>query len=91
MLTHKDPKTDSGDKLGEGIDLETALKIFTINGAMDMMHEDVTGSIDAGKAAYMIILSHNLFEISETDIDGTEALRRVNLRVFRVMSYISIG
>ena len=77
MLTRRDPKTDSADKLGDGIDLETALKIFTINSAMEMMHEDVTGSIEAGKAADMIILNHNLFEISETDIDGTEVQKTI--------------
>ena len=77
MLTRMDPKTHSGDKLGEGIDLKTALKIFTINGAMAMMHEDVTGSIEAGKSADMIILNHNLFEIPETDIHSTEVQKTI--------------
>jgi len=77
MLTRMDPKTHSGDKLGEGIDLKTALKILTINGAMAMMHEDVTGSIEAGKSADMIILNHNLFEIPETDIHSTEVQKTI--------------
>jgi hypothetical protein len=32
----------------------------------------VTGSIEVGKYADMIVLNHNLFEISETDIHKTE-------------------
>ena len=40
MLTRRDPKTNMGAKLGEGIDLEAGIRILTINGAMAMMHED---------------------------------------------------
>jgi predicted amidohydrolase YtcJ len=58
-----DPKTNSGDKLGEGVDLETAIRILTINGAMAMMHEDKTGSIEEGKLADLIILDQNLFDL----------------------------
>ena len=33
--------------------------------------DDVTGSIEAGKYADMIVLNHNLFEIPVTDIHKT--------------------
>jgi hypothetical protein len=65
MITRIDPKTNSGDKLGEGVSLKTAIKILTINGAIAMMHEDKTGSIDAGKLADFIILDQNLFDLEE--------------------------
>lgn len=65
MITRMDPKTNSGDKLGEGVDLETAIRILTINGAMAMMHEDKTGSIEEGKLADFIVLDQNLFELEK--------------------------
>jgi len=70
-------QTNSGDKLGEGIDLESGLKIFTINGAMAMMHEDVTGSIQVGKHADMILLDRNLFEIDSTEISDVKVLQTI--------------
>ncbi len=77
MLTRMDPKTNSGDKLGEGIDLKTALKIITINGAMAMMQEDVAGSIEVGKHADMVLLDRNLFEIPATEISEVKVLKTI--------------
>ncbi len=42
-----------------------------------MRSEDGTGSIEEGKFADMIILNHNLFEISETDIHKTEVQKTI--------------
>jgi predicted amidohydrolase YtcJ len=77
MLTRIDPKTNSGAKLGEGIDLETGIRTLTINGAIAMMQEDVTGSIEVGKYADMIILNHNPLEIPETSISETEVQKTI--------------
>ena len=77
MITRMDPMTNSGDKLGEGIDLKTGIQILTINGAMAMMHEDEAGSIEVGKHADMILLDRNLFEIPATDISEVKVLRTV--------------
>lgn len=77
MLTRMDPQTNAGEKLGEGIDLETGIKILTINGAMAMMHEDITGSIEVGKHADMILLDRNLFEIPVSEISEVKVLRTV--------------
>ena len=38
----------------------------------DLHLEDVTGSIEKGKWADMLILNHNLFKIPVTDIHKTE-------------------
>jgi predicted amidohydrolase YtcJ len=77
MVTRMDPKTNSGDKLGEGIDLKTALKIITINGAMAMLHEDAAGSIEVGKHADMILLDRNLFEIEPTEISEVKVQKTI--------------
>lgn len=70
MITRLNPEgefTEYGP-LGEPIDIETALKIFTFNGAIAMGNIDVTGSIEEGKYADFIVLDRNLFEISPADI-----------------------
>jgi predicted amidohydrolase YtcJ len=39
--------------------------------------DDVTGSIEEGKYADFIILSHNLFEIPATEIHRTRVLKTI--------------
>jgi predicted amidohydrolase YtcJ len=77
MITRMDTTTGKGEKLGEGIDLETAIKVFTINGAKAMMQEDVAGSIEVGKHADMVILDRNLFEIEPTEISAVKVLATI--------------
>jgi len=45
--------------------------------AKAMMHEDVAGSIEAGKHADMIVLDRNLFEIEPTDISDVKVLKTI--------------
>ncbi len=59
--------------------LEETIRIHTLNGAWSLRMDDVTGSIEAGKSADMIVLNHNLFEIPVTDIHRTE----VQMTIFR--------
>jgi len=54
------------------VDLQVAMKIFTLNGAVSMGIADKTGSIEAGKSADFIVLNHDLFAISKFDIHKTE-------------------
>lgn len=77
MITRIDTKTNSGEELGDGVDLETAIKIFTINGAKAMMHENEAGSIELGKHADMIILDRNLFEIDPSAISEVKVLNTI--------------
>ena len=59
------------------ITLEETLRVHTINGAYVLQLDDVTGSIEVGKWADMIVLNHNLFEIPETEIHNTEVERTI--------------
>ena len=55
----------------QAITLEEAIQVHTINAAWVMLLDDVTGSIEFGKSADMIVLNHDLFEIPATDIHKT--------------------
>jgi len=59
----------------EVVDLPTMLAAYTINGAFLSRQERTTGSIEAGKAADLVILDRNLFEIPTSDIHKVRVLR----------------
>ena len=66
VMTRQNPEGDyPGELLGEPISLEDAIRIFTLNGAIAMEHADITGSIEVGKYADMVILDRNLFDLVE--------------------------
>lgn len=56
----------------QAITLDQALRLYTVNGAKGLKLADVTGSIETGKLADMIVLKHNLFDIPVEDISETE-------------------
>ncbi len=58
----------------EVIDLPTILEAYTINGAYVCQQEKITGSLEVGKAADLIVLDQNLFEIPKSDIHKTKVL-----------------
>ncbi len=45
------------------ISLEEAIAAYTLNGAWLAGHEQLTGSIETGKAADLVVLERNLFEV----------------------------
>lgn len=60
----------------ESIDLFDSLKLFTYNAACTVFEEDFKGSIEVGKTADLILLSHNLLDediesLKETCVDMT--------------------
>lgn len=75
-VTRKDPDDATDDVFlpDERINLPEALAAFTINGAWVNHHEELTGSIEAGKAADLIILDRNLFAIAPEEISETKVL-----------------
>lgn len=58
----------------ELIDLPTMLAAYTINGAFVNHQEQNTGSLELGKAADVIVLDRNLFQIPPHEIHRTKVL-----------------
>jgi predicted amidohydrolase YtcJ len=56
------------------LDLETLLAAYTIHAAYQLHQEDITGSIEVGKAADLIVIDRNLFEIPVQQISQTKVL-----------------
>jgi predicted amidohydrolase YtcJ len=52
----------------ERISLDEAIAAYTINGAWLARQDDWTGSIEVGKAADLVVLSDNLFEVDAREI-----------------------
>ena len=59
----------------ESIDLTEMLKAYTINAAYLMHQEEYTGSIEVGKAADLIILERNLYNIPVDEISEVKVLQ----------------
>ena len=69
LVTRKDPYEKNTDKpLGDTISLEDAIRVMTLGGAYSMRKENELGSIEKGKAADMVVLNRNLFEIDRNSI-----------------------
>jgi predicted amidohydrolase YtcJ len=58
----------------ELVDLQTILAGYTINGAYVNFQEHQTGSLETGKAADLIVLDRNLFDIAAQEIHKTKVL-----------------
>ncbi len=79
MVTRRNPYIESPDELWpeQAVDLETALRIFTINGAAAGKQSDRTGSIEVGKSADFIVLDRNIFQVPVKDISETKVVLTV--------------
>ena len=56
----------------ERVDLATAIRAYTLDGAFANFAEDNRGSIQVGKYADLVLLSKNLFEIAPSEILETQ-------------------
>jgi predicted amidohydrolase YtcJ len=56
------------------LDLPTLLAAYTIEAAYQLHQEDITGSIEVGKAADLIVIDRNLFETPVQQISETKVL-----------------
>jgi len=56
------------------IDVQTAIKGYTVNAAHAAWRDDITGSIEVGKYADIAIFDQDVFSISPYDIHKTQAL-----------------
>lgn len=77
MVTRRNPFDHGQAALWpeQAITLEEALRIFTLGGALAYRLESLTGSIEAGKSADFIVLSHNLFDVPVERISDTKVLQ----------------
>ncbi len=72
LVTRKNPYDKNAAKpVGDTISVEDAIRVMTLGGAYSMRKENELGSIEKGKAADMVVLNRNLFEIDRDSI--TEA------------------
>ena len=76
LVSRRDPTGQTQGELWaeQAITLEEALRIYTINGARALRLDEMTGSIEAGKSADLIVLDRKLFEIPVDDVGETEIL-----------------
>ncbi len=83
LVTRRDPKGQNPDALWEeqAIALAEALKIFTLDGARALRREALTGSLEVGKSADLIVLNQNLFAVPASEITVTQ----VELTLFEGM------
>ena len=76
LVRRQDPFVAEGPTLGKGqeISLRLALESYTRNAAHLMRLEDVSGSIEPGKRADLIVLDRDLFSIPTTEINEARVL-----------------
>ena len=77
LVTRRNPSGEFGDARlwpEQALDLATTLEIYTINGARVMQLGDVTGSVEVGKSADLIVLERNLFDIPVDEIADTKVI-----------------
>jgi len=78
LVTRKNPYEKTADEpLGDAISLEDAIRVMTLGGAYSMRKESELGSIEKGKAADLIVLDRNLFEIDPGSIIDTKVVYTV--------------
>ena len=65
------------DHGAESIDLKSSIEALTLNGAKSVGWENISGSIEVGKFADMIVLDRNLFDITPTEIAETRVLTTI--------------
>jgi predicted amidohydrolase YtcJ len=89
MVTRADPAgaTDATLWGDQAIDLATAVRIFTYNGAVANGDGETSGSLEVGKDADFIVLDRNIFEVPVADVGETRVLMSVvaGEEIFRLL------
>ena len=75
-LTHRDPGAASGEALSpaERVTLEQAIESYTLTAAYASYKDDVSGSLEIGKSADLVVLDCDLFKIPVVEIAKTRVL-----------------
>jgi len=78
-ITRGFPGKPQKGTMGEehALTVEELVEAYTMNVAWSLRVEDMTGSIEPGKYADMIVLNHNLFDIPPTDIHKTDVQKTI--------------
>ena len=63
--------------IAERVSITQILRAFTINGAYSTFNENITGSIETGKDADLVILNNNLFDIDPLSIDRVKVEKTI--------------
>lgn len=76
MVTRANPYglSPGADWPEQAVDLETAVQIFTLNGATAAKTPELTGSLEVGKAADFIVLDRNIFEVPIEEVSDTQVM-----------------
>lgn len=79
LVTRSDPAGQHQGQLWgkQGVSLEQALRIYTLNGAKALRIDQQSGSIEVGKLADFIVLQNNLFEQDPSAIGDTAVINTV--------------
>lgn len=77
IVTRRDPHTDGAEALWpeQAITLAQAVEIFTLGGAVAYRLEALTGSIEVGKSADLIVLDQNIFDVPIERVSRTRVLQ----------------
>lgn len=78
-VTRRAPGAPPGEAWlpNERITLREALAAYTSEGAFATFSEEISGSLEVGKAADMVVLSQDLFEVEPSEISETRVLLTV--------------
>ena len=78
-MTRADPYSNGEETLWpeQAIDLVTAIKIFTHNGAIANKVGDSSGSLEVDKDADFIVLDRQIFDVPITEVGETVVLMSV--------------
>jgi predicted amidohydrolase YtcJ len=76
MITRRNPRDGYDGALWpeQALDLETVLRIYTINAAHAMGLSDLIGSIETGKSADFIVVDRDLFATAPDQLSRTKVL-----------------
>jgi predicted amidohydrolase YtcJ len=57
---------------GQAITLKQAFDIFTINAARQLYRGDMSGTIETGKRADLVVIDRDIFNVPITDVHATK-------------------
>ncbi|KXS16156.1 hypothetical protein M427DRAFT_145127 [Gonapodya prolifera JEL478] len=74
LVTRRDPTSPTVPAIApdQAISMEQALEIFTVQGARALRRDGLTGSIEEGKSADLVVLDRDIFKVPPDDVAFTQ-------------------